>query len=141
MLRVETISKPKKFFFLIVGSVALFFGLIGLVIPVLPTTPLVLLSAWCFYRGSPKFHEWLVNHPRLGPIVDEYAGEDGISRDSKIRALVLMWISVLFTLFFILDGLRLRVFIISLALIGTFFVLKMKTRDKSHKFTPKTSYP
>jgi len=69
---------------------------------VLPTTPFILLSVWCFYRSSPKFHDWLINNPRLGPVVEEYANEEGMSKESKIKALAMTWVAVLFTAVFFL---------------------------------------
>ncbi|MFW6109229.1 MAG: YbaN family protein [archaeon] len=123
------VSKPRKLLYLVVGFVSLVLGLIGIPLPILPTTPFILLSAWCFYRSSPKFHEWLINHPRLGPIVDEYADKEGMSRNSKIKALAMTWIAVIVTTVFALDSLHPRLLVITLAIIGTFFILRIKTRE------------
>lgn len=123
-------SKPKKFFYLIIGSISLFFGIIGIMLPIIPTTPFVLLSAWCFYRGSSKFHDWLINHPNFGPIIDEFGNEEGMSRESKIKAIAMTWVAVLLTVFFVLDTLEMRLLIIGLASIGTLIILKLKTQDE-----------
>lgn len=125
----EEILKPKRVFFLVLGTLSLVLGVIGMVLPVLPTTPFILLSAWCYYRSSQRFHDWLINHPRLGPIVEEYANEEGMSKDSKIKALAMTWIAVLFTAVFVLDSVHMRLLIVGLALIGTVVILRMKTRD------------
>jgi len=61
----------KKAFFLTVGTVSLIIGIIGIFLPLLPTTCFLLLTAICFEQGSDKFHDWLLSHPYFGPpIID-----------------------------------------------------------------------
>ncbi len=61
--------------YLLLGLAALGFGLAGVVLPLLPTTPFLLLAAFAFARSSPRLHDWLLTHPRLGgPIADWRAG-------------------------------------------------------------------
>jgi len=122
------ISKPKKVLLLFLGTLSLVLGVIGMFLPVLPTTPFILLSAWCYYRSSPRFHDWLVNHPRLGPIVEEYANDEGMNRDSKIKALAMTWIAVIFTMVVFLDSIQMRLLVMGLAIIGTIVILRIKTR-------------
>ena len=122
-------SKPKKFFYIILGTIALLLGIIGLALPVIPTTPLILLAAWCYYRSSPRFHDWLINHPYLGSIIEEYSDEKGIKKESKIKAIILTWSAVLVTAIFIVESLILRILVIGLACIGTYFILRLKTRN------------
>ena len=57
---------------LFIGSLALVLGVIGVFVPLLPTTPFILLAAWCFLRSSPRFHAWLTTHPRFGPIIRDW---------------------------------------------------------------------
>ena len=77
------------------GSVALALGFAGLFLPVLPTTPFVLLAAWAFARGSPKLHEALRRHPRLGPPLRDWERYRAIPRAAKIAAVVGMTLSFL----------------------------------------------
>lgn len=70
------------------GAVAL--GLIGVVLPVLPTTPFLLLAAFCFGKSSPKAREWLVNHPKFGPAIDDWEVRGVISRRAKGLAVSMM---------------------------------------------------
>lgn len=121
--------KPIKFFYVVIGTISLILGVIGLVLPILPTTPFLLLSAWCYYRGSPRFHDWLINHPYLGPIVQEYSDGKGMRKESKLKAIALTWMAVLLTAVFILTSLQVRALIIGIACIGTFVILRLKTRN------------
>ena len=119
----------KKLAYLIMGTVSLALGVIGIILPVLPTTPFILLTAYCYYRGSPKFHDWLINHHTLGPIVEEYGDGQGMTQKSKSKAIAMTWIAVILTAVFLLDTLQLRVLVIGLAIIGTVVILRLKTRE------------
>ena len=68
-------------------------GLLGLIIPGLPTTPFILLAAWAASRGSERMHVWLRNHPRLGPPLREWNEQGAISTRAKWLAVVLLAIS------------------------------------------------
>lgn len=70
------------------GCLSLVLGIIGIVLPLLPTTPFLLLAAFCFARGSAKLHHWLVNHPRLGPPIRDWETYRAISRRGKLLAMI-----------------------------------------------------
>lgn len=70
------------------GGVALALGVLGVVLPLLPTTPFVLLAAWCFARSSPRLHNWLVTHPRLGPMIRDWNEHGAIPPRAKRMALL-----------------------------------------------------
>lgn len=71
------------------GSVALSIGVIGIPIPILPTTPFLLASAYCYARGSKRCHDWLVNHRLLGAFI--VSGEVGMPRWLKAFMIALVW--------------------------------------------------
>ncbi|GMG82753.1 YbaN family protein [Paralimibaculum aggregatum] len=62
-------------------------GLVGAVLPLLPTVPFMLLAAFCFARGSERIHAWLTTHPRFGPAIDDWRVHGAISRRGKRWAL------------------------------------------------------
>ncbi len=70
------------------GVVSLLLGLIGIVLPLLPTVPFLLLSAFCFARSSEWLHHWLITHPRLGPPILEWQTRGAISKRGKRAATV-----------------------------------------------------
>lgn len=84
------------------GFISLALGIIGAFLPVLPTTPFLLLSAWCFLKSSPKAHNWLYQHPMLGRPLRDWEKNKSIARSTKAVAismialsLIVMWIKPL----------------------------------------------
>ena len=63
-------------------------GFIGAFVPLLPTVPFMLLAAYCFARGSERFHEWLISHPRFGPPILDWHERGMISRKAKLMAAI-----------------------------------------------------
>ncbi len=76
------------------GYVSLALGGLGIFLPLLPTTPFLLLAAFCFLRGSPRMHAWLMSHRILGPYIRDFQAGRGIPLRSKCIALALMWPSL-----------------------------------------------
>ena len=80
----------KKTFLITGGLLSLFLGSLGIILPGLPTTPFLLLSAWCFAQSSEKFHAWLVNHKLLGMYIRDYKETGGIRISIKFWAILFM---------------------------------------------------
>lgn len=73
-----------KKLFIILGSLSLGLGVLGIFVPLLPTTPLLLLSAALYFKGSPRLYEWLINHPRLGEYIRNFREHRAIPLRAKI---------------------------------------------------------
>ena len=71
-----------------VGGIALGVGIVGILVPLLPTTPFLILAAYCFSRGSGRLHSWLVNHRTFGPPVRDWRRHRAVSRKSKLAAMI-----------------------------------------------------
>ncbi len=109
------------------GCLSVALGVIGIFLPVLPTTPFLLLAAACFARSSKRFYLWLVLHPKLGPWVRDYLDGQGLPLKGKIWALVLMWTSISFSMW-IVPLPWVRIFMLVSAVCVTVYILKQKTR-------------
>jgi len=74
----------------VLGWLALTLGAIGIVLPLLPTTPFLLVAVFAFARSSPALHDWLVHHPRFGPLIQDWRDHGAINRRAKMFASVMM---------------------------------------------------
>jgi uncharacterized membrane protein YbaN (DUF454 family) len=85
--------------YLALGFISLLFGAVGIVLPLLPTVPFVLLAAFFFARSSPRLERWLVDHPSFGPHISAWRTRRAISRKGKRAALACFAASALLSLF------------------------------------------
>jgi uncharacterized protein len=76
----------KRHGFLALGSLLVVIGFIGVFLPVLPTTPFLILAAGCFARSSPRLENWLLTHPRFGPVLQSWREHGAIPRKAKLLA-------------------------------------------------------
>jgi uncharacterized membrane protein YbaN (DUF454 family) len=83
-------SHWQRALWLLAGAFSLLTGIVGIFLPLLPTTPLVLLAAFCFSRGSLRCEAWLLNHPRFGPMVRDWRASRAIPLRAKQLATVMM---------------------------------------------------
>lgn len=77
------------------GALALFLGILGIFLPILPTTPFILLAAFCWAKSSPRFHRWLHQHRTFGPILDNWARHRAVPRSAKWLSSSMMCFSLL----------------------------------------------
>ncbi|WP_337058056.1 YbaN family protein [Pseudomonas sp. USHLN015] len=115
-----------RYVLLVVGWLAVVLGVIGIFLPVLPTTPFLLLAAACFVRSSRRFYLWLVNHRHLGPWIRDYLEGNGIPLRGKVYAIGLMWISIAFSCYLVPMPWA-RGFMLTSAVLVTVYILRQKT--------------
>ena len=89
-----------RYVYLSIGFLCVAVGFIGIVVPGIPTTPLILLAAWAFARSSKRFELWLLRHRVFGRLIEDWRNHRGISRKSKITAVVLIVPTFSATIFF-----------------------------------------
>ena len=95
--------KFKKFLFIVIGTISLGLGCIGIILPILPTTPFLLLSVACYYKSSERMHSWLLNNKLFGSYIRNYKEGNGIPLKTKILTLVFLWAAISYSAFFILN--------------------------------------
>ena len=83
-------SRASRWLWGAAGGIALVTGFIGVFLPLLPTTPFVLLAAFCFSRSSPRVERWLLSHPRFGPMIQNWRAHRAIPLRAKKLAWVMM---------------------------------------------------
>lgn len=90
-----TASRPRwqRWVWLLCGLLCLITGVVGIVLPLLPTTPFVLLAAFCFSRGSARCEQWLLTHPRFGPMVRDWRANRALPLRAKQLATGMMAVS------------------------------------------------
>lgn len=81
---------PLRWALLVAGFVAVGLAGLGVILPVLPTTPFVLVAAACFARSSPRFHDWLLANRVFGPLIADWRTHRGLSRRAKISSVAMM---------------------------------------------------
>ena len=84
------LTRAARLTWLVVGCLSLALGAIGIAVPLLPTTPLILLAAFCFARSSNQLHEWLITHDVFGPLIENWRQYGAISRRAKVLSVVSM---------------------------------------------------
>ena len=84
------LTRAARLTWLVVGLVALVLGAIGIALPLLPTTPFILLAAFAFAQSSEKLHQWLLDHNVFGPLIENWRRHGAISRRAKVVSVVSM---------------------------------------------------
>lgn len=128
---MQKIKHSLKILLTAAGMISLGLGVAGMFLPVLPTTPFILLSAALFARSSDKFYNKLMEHRVFGSLVRGFREEKAIPLHVKIYAVSLLWITILITVFFALGGkLWLQILLVVIASGVTVHILSYKTKRR-----------
>tara|TARA_Y100000389_G_scaffold193983_1_gene223406 strand:- start:110 stop:517 length:408 start_codon:yes stop_codon:yes gene_type:complete len=119
-----------RWLWLILGLLLTAIGLIGIVVPGLPTTIFMILAAACYFRSSQGLYNWVINHKYFGSHVKNYREGKGMPLRAKVLSLSMMWIFVFYAIFFALATklLALKIIVFLAASIGTRTILNLPTR-------------
>lgn len=116
-----------KYLLVVLGSVALVLGIVGIFLPLLPTTPFLLLAAALYFRSSPRLYDWLLSHRHLGPYIRNFRENRAIPLRVKIVSVSLVWVTLLYCTFFVAESLLLRLFFVLLATAISAHILHYRT--------------
>lgn len=113
------------------GWLAVGLGAIGIIVPGLPTTVFFIIAAGCFGRSSPRFERWVLNLPRIGPMVQSHRAGLGMPRRAKVVALSMMWTAILISAFLLRERAAIAIVVIALGLVGSAYILwRVPTREQ-----------
>mgnify|MGYP003417847438 FL=1 len=121
---MSSIQKSKKYlnyFFIFAGCIAVILGSIGVVVPGLPTTPLVLFASWCFYKSSPRLRNWLLQS-FLGKYIKDYTRRGGLTTRKRIYIILLMATMVTISTVFFIENMIVRIVVWAAGLVGCIVV-------------------
>lgn len=117
-----------KYLLIVLGLLSLSLGIIGIFLPVLPTTPFLLLSSALFLKSSPRLYGWLMNHPVFGPYIRDFMLKRSIPKKAKIISISMLWMSLLCCAVFVAEHWALRLLFILIAIGVTIHILSYKTK-------------
>jgi len=119
--------KIKHLLFIILGTLFLVIGCIGLILPILPTTPFLILAAACYGRGSDRIYGWMMRNRLFGEFIKNYLEGKGIKSRQKIITLVFLWVMIIFTTAYIIENMIIRIFLLIIAFTVSVHILKLPT--------------
>lgn len=123
-------SKIIKSLYFLGGTISLILGIIGIVLPILPTTPFLLLAAACYARSSEKFYNWLLNNRILGSYIRNYLEGKGMPKKVKIFTISMLWTTILISAFLIIQIIWVRVVLIIIAIGVTIHIILIRPKKE-----------
>ena len=135
-----------RWLFIALGTVSVALAVIGMFVPVLPTTPLLLLAAGLYARSSDRFLQWLLNNRWFGAYIRDYRAGKGMPRTTKMLTLLALWFTLGISAAFAVSSWWIRVLLGIVGLGVTIHLLRMKTYDprsgaRQTARAPMTSHP
>ena len=125
---IKSISPVIKYFYLISGFLLVAIGVIGIFLPLLPTTIFLILASVCFVKSSPRANEWLRNHKVLGAYIKNYQDKSGLTITSKIFSLSLLWGMITVSAFLFTDELYIKLLLFAIAIGVSIHLVMIKTK-------------
>lgn len=123
----------KRTLYLCAGTFCFVLGIIGIIVPVLPTTPLLLLATYCYSKSSEKMYAWLLNNRFFGAYIKQYRNGQGIPLKAKITAITLLWLTLPLSILFIIPIIIVKLLLTGLLLYVTWFIASRKTQKAEKK--------
>jgi len=118
-------------------------GVLGIFLPLMPTTIFLILAAWCFWRSSPKFYQWLIEHPKLGHYVLHYLRGDGIPKRAKYLAIGMITVTMGSSVWLISPPIWVVVLLAAIGVSVSTYILMQPTfeADRDHDEAPSEPTP
>lgn len=120
----------KRIIFITLGLICVALGGAGMILPLLPTTPFLLLALWLFMRSSPELARWLLTNRFCGKYLADYRSGRGIPLRVKVIVISLLWITIGYSTLFVLTNIWLRLLLWMIAVVVTYHITTFKTYKK-----------
>jgi uncharacterized membrane protein YbaN (DUF454 family) len=131
-------NKLVRTLWLIAGTICVVLGAIGMVLPILPTTPFLLAAAACYCKSSDRMYNWLLNNKWFGEYIRNYKEGRGLPMKTKITALIVLWVTIGFSTIFVLHRLLpaqlvlpMQLIMIAVAVAVSIHILRLPTFKKA----------
>ncbi|PKG40155.1 YbaN family protein [Psychromonas sp. Urea-02u-13] len=118
----------KKYTYMTLGFMSLTMGIIGIIVPGLPTTSFALLALFFFSRSSKKFHDKLLANKVMGPLIDKFRSGNGLTKKDKVNILLLTWLSISISVYFFISNIHLQLLLFAILLFKTWFIVRYKSK-------------
>lgn len=119
-----------KVIYVLTGSVFLFLGVLGIFLPLLPTTPFLLLSAALYMRGSDRLYDWLLSRRIIGEYIRNFRETKAIPLKAKIVSVSMIWVTMFYCILLVINNVWLRLLLIGIALAVTVYIFNYRTLRK-----------
>lgn len=119
-----------KYIYIFIGTLSLLLGIIGIFLPVLPTTPFLLLTAAFYVRGSQRMYFWLMNQKQLGPYIRNFMEYKAIPLRAKVVSVSFVWITMLYVIICVVSYSWLKILLLVLAVAISSHILSFGTLRK-----------
>ena len=126
-------EKFKKELLIIAGTISTAIGIIGIFVPILPTTPFLLLAAACYLRSSQRFYNWLLNSRFFGAYVRNYLQGKGMPLKIKIITIFVLWVTITCSAIFAVEDLIIRIILFIIAIGVTVHIIFIRASAKKRK--------
>lgn len=123
----DSVNNIVKALLILIGTFAIALGVIGIIVPLLPTTPLLLLGAACYIRSSEKLYRLLIRNKWLGVYIDDFQKKRGISLKNKIISISALWLSMGISLYFSISSLWISALLVGIAVSVSALILSFRT--------------
>jgi uncharacterized protein len=124
-------SRLLKALLVTLGTLSVGLGVLGIFLPLLPTTVFLLLAAACYARSSDRFYQWLVNHRWLGRYIRNHYEGRGMSRRDKVVTLIALWAGIGATAIWSVESLGIRLVLLGIAASVTMHVARLKAFEEA----------
>lgn len=129
------LNSVKRYLLLFIGTLSLVLGAIGILLPVMPTTPFLLLASFCYLRSSKRLYNWLVYHKIFGAYLYNYLTYQAVTKSTKVGALIFLWWGLIVSMLLV-NHPHVRLLLVCIGIAVSIHLLMLKTIKKSDMVRP-----